>query len=108
MPSADVAKRGLAPVLLTLDSGGRLGDAAIHDGPGGRLYPAGCAMLAVILSYPLVRGQVDHGLGPRCEIYWEGYICSLAAVWQSSSNHWVGSISASHTVREWGFRQCNG
>ena len=83
MPSADVAKRGLAPVLLTLDSGGRLGDAAIHDGPGGRLYPAGCAMLAVILSYPLVRGQISCELKLRHRIYCEGDICFLAAVWQS-------------------------
>ena len=58
LPAADVAKRGLAPVLLTLDGGARLGDAAVHAGPGGRLYPAGCAMLAVILSFPLVRGTL--------------------------------------------------
>ena len=54
LPTADVARRGLAPALLTLDGAARLGDAAAHAGPGGRLCPTGCAMLAAILTFPLV------------------------------------------------------
>ena len=56
LPSADVARRGLAPALLTLDGAARLGtDAAHGDGQGGRLWPTGCAMLAAVLAFPLVR-----------------------------------------------------
>ena len=62
LPAADVDKRGLAVVLMTLDGAGQLGASAedVDEVPPkhrARLSAPGCAMLALLLRFPLVRNS---------------------------------------------------
>ncbi len=84
LPSADVARRGLAPALLTLDGAARLGtDAAHGDGQGGRLWPTGCAMLAAVLAFPLVspRQTLSQSVVFTCKDSMKRSRCNIKSLW---------------------------